>query len=75
MPKRVALAVALLKSDVIENLGMIKLDNDPVEGLISKVAERMPYSHHQISDDVTSWVKRGYLKYTAKNGHLLWYWT
>ncbi len=73
--RRTPLAVALLKSDVIENLGMIKLDNDPVEGLISKVAERMPYSHRQISDDVTGWVKQGYLKYTAKNGHLLWYWS
>jgi radical SAM superfamily enzyme YgiQ (UPF0313 family) len=73
--RRSPLAVALLKSDVIENLGMMKLDNNPVGGLINRVAELMPYSHRQISDNITSWVKRGYLKHTIKNGHLLWDWT
>jgi radical SAM superfamily enzyme YgiQ (UPF0313 family) len=73
--RRSPLAVALLKSDVIENMGMTKLDNNPVDGLIDKVAELMPYSHRQISDNITSWVKQGFLKYTVKDGHAIWEWS
>lgn len=73
--RRSPLAVALLKNDFIEHLGMIKVEGNPVEGLIAKIAEFMPYSHRQISDDVNSWVQQGFLKYTVKDGYAIWQWS
>lgn len=73
--KRIPLAALLLKGDIIESVGMLKADSDPLESLISKVAELVPHSRHQISEDITKWVKQGLLKYTIKDGHPVWDWT
>jgi len=73
--KRSPLAAALLKGDIIESVGMLKADGAPLESLISKVAEAVPYSRQQINEDITKWVKQGLLKYTVKDGHLVWDWT
>ncbi len=73
--KRSPLSIAILKGDVIESLGMMKLEGDPVEALVSKVAELVPYSHQQVKEDITKWVDKGLLKYTVKDGHLVWDWT
>ncbi len=72
--RRSPLAAALLKGDVIEHLGTMQPGGNPVEGLITKIAELMPYSHRQISDNINSWVKQGYLKYTVEDGHTTWEW-
>ncbi len=72
--KKVPFAALILKSDIIENVGMLKAGDDPVESLITKVAELVPYSRHQISEDVTKWVDQGLLKYTIKDGHIAWNW-
>jgi radical SAM superfamily enzyme YgiQ (UPF0313 family) len=73
--KRSPLSIAILKGDVIESLGMLKLEGDPVEALVSKVAKLVPYSHQQVKEDITKWVDKGLLKYTVKDGHLVWNWT
>lgn len=72
--KKVPFAALILKSDIIESVGMLKAGGDPVENLIAKVAELVPYSRHQISEDVTKWVDQGLLKYTIKDGHMAWNW-
>jgi radical SAM superfamily enzyme YgiQ (UPF0313 family) len=73
--RRSPLAVALLKNDVIENLGAIKLVENPVEGLITRIAERMPYPQRQITADITKWVEQGLLRYSIKDGHIAWEWS
>jgi radical SAM superfamily enzyme YgiQ (UPF0313 family) len=73
--RRSPLSIAILKGDVIENLGMMKLEGNPVEALVRKVGELVPYSHQQVKEDITKWVERGFLKYTVKDGHLLWDWS
>jgi radical SAM superfamily enzyme YgiQ (UPF0313 family) len=73
--RRSPLSIAILKGDVIENLGMMKLEGNPVEALVRKVGELVPYSHQQVKEDITKWVERGFLKYTMKDGHLLWDWS
>ena len=73
--RRGLLAVALLKGDVIESLGMMKLEGNPVEGLVEKLAELMPYSRQQVNEDISKWVKAGLLKYDIKDGHLVWRWS
>jgi anaerobic magnesium-protoporphyrin IX monomethyl ester cyclase len=73
--KRIPLSALILKGDIIESVGMLKAGGDPVESLVAKVAELVPYSRHQISEDVTKWVDQGLLKYTIKDGHMVWDWT
>jgi radical SAM superfamily enzyme YgiQ (UPF0313 family) len=73
--KRGPLSIAILKGDIIESLGMMKLEDNAVEALVKRVEELVPYSHQQIKEDITKWVERGLLKYTMKDGHLLWDWS
>jgi len=73
--KRSLLSVALLKGDIIESVGMMKREGDPIESLVKKVAELVPYTPEQITKDITKWVKQGLLKYTSKDGHLVWGWS
>jgi anaerobic magnesium-protoporphyrin IX monomethyl ester cyclase len=72
--KRGPLSTAILKGDVIEGLTMMKEEGNPVEALVNKVAELMPYSRQQIKEDITKWVDKGLLKYTIRDGHLFWNW-
>jgi anaerobic magnesium-protoporphyrin IX monomethyl ester cyclase len=73
--RRSPLSIAILKGDVIENLTTMKPEGNPVEALVSKVAELVPYSHQQVKDDISKWVDKGLLKYTIKDGHMVWDWT
>ncbi len=73
--KRGPLSIAILKGDVIESLGIMKPAGNPVEALAGKVAELVPYSHQQVKEDITKWIDKGLLKYTIKDGHLVWDWT
>jgi hypothetical protein len=72
--RRSPLSIAILKGDVIENLTAMKPEGNPVEALVSKVVELVPYSHQQVKEDITKWVDKGLLKYTIKDGHLVWDW-
>jgi len=72
--KKVPFAALILKSDIIESVGMLEAAGDPAERLITKVAELVPYSRHQISQDITKWVNQGLIKYTVKEGHTVWGW-
>ncbi|MCX5995113.1 MAG: hypothetical protein NTV59_03850 [Chloroflexi bacterium] len=73
--KRSPLSVAILKGDIIESVGMMKREGDPIESLVKKVAELVPHPPEQIKEDITKWVKQGLLKYTSKDGHLVWGWS
>jgi radical SAM superfamily enzyme YgiQ (UPF0313 family) len=73
--RRSPLAVALLKSDVIESLGMMRVEGDPVEGLASAIAEIVPYPLQQIRENLTKWVKDGLLKYDIQDGRMVWSWS
>jgi radical SAM superfamily enzyme YgiQ (UPF0313 family) len=72
--RRGPLSIAILKGDVIESLAMMKTEGNPVEALVNKVAELVPYSRQQVKEDITKWVDKGLLKYTVKDGHLVWNW-
>lgn len=68
-------AGALLRNDVIESLGIMKLTREPVSGLVDRLAEILPFPRQQISDDVTKWATAGLLKYDVSDGHLTWRWS
>ncbi len=69
------LAWALLQGDVIENLGGVETMGDPVESLASRIAEIMPYPHHQVSESIKRWVEEGLLQYDLKGERLVWRWS
>jgi len=73
--RRSPLAWALLRGDVIENLGMMELQGDPLEDLASRLAQIVPYPHHQICGSIEKWGEEGLLKYDLKNEHLAWRWS
>jgi radical SAM superfamily enzyme YgiQ (UPF0313 family) len=73
--RRSPLEWAIVQGDVIESLGMMKREGDPVEGLICKLAEIVPYSHQEIKDKITKWIENSLLKYDMKDGHLVWRWS
>jgi radical SAM superfamily enzyme YgiQ (UPF0313 family) len=73
--RRSPLEWALLMNDVIENLGMMKPEGDPVEGLAGKIAEIVPYPQQQIKEKVAKWFKSGLLKYEVQDGRLAWRWS
>jgi radical SAM superfamily enzyme YgiQ (UPF0313 family) len=72
--RRSPLEWAILQGDVIESLGILKPEGDPVEGLVTKLAEVVPYSHQEIKDKMTKWIGDGLLKYNIQDGHLVWSW-
>jgi hypothetical protein len=72
--RRSPLEWAILQSDLIESLGIMKPEGDPVEGLVSRLAEIVPYSHQEIKDKMTKWIGDGLLKYNIQDGHLVWSW-
>jgi len=73
--RRSPLEWAILQGDVIESLGMMKPEDDPVAGLVRKLAETVPYSHQEIKDKITKWIEDGLLKHNIKDGHLVWSWS
>ena len=73
--RRSPLVWAILHGDVIESLGTIKLEGDPIEGLVRKLAEIVPYPMPQIREDVAKWVKDSLLKYEIQDGRLVWSWS
>lgn len=73
--RRCPVVWSILRGDVIENLGMIERDGDPVTVLSNKVAETIPYSQDQIKDNIESWVGKDLLKYDIKGEHVVWRWS
>jgi len=73
--RRSPLVWALLQNDVIESLGTMKRESDPVEGLVCKLAEVVPYPLQQIRENIAKWVKDGLLTYDIKDGRLVWRWS
>ena len=73
--RRSPLVWAILHGDVIESLGKIKADDDPVESLVRKLAEIVPYPVAQIKENVVKWVKGGLLKYETRDGRLACRWS
>ncbi len=73
--RRSPLEWALLMNDVIESLGTMQPEGDPVKGLACKLAEIVPYPLQQIEDNVRKWFKGGLLKYEVRDGRLAWRWS
>lgn len=73
--RRSPLAWALLRGDVIENLGMMELQGDPVEDLANRLAQIVRYPNHQVSERIKKWVEEGLLKYDLDGEHLVWRWS
>jgi len=72
--RRGPLSATVLKGDVIESLGPVKMEGEPVNGLIKRLAELVPYSRRQIDEEVRNWVKRGLVKYDLKDEYPVWRW-
>ncbi len=72
--RRAPLEWAILQNDLIESLGGMELQGNPVETLTSKIAELVPYPSHQVKEKITKWVEAGLLKYDLRDGHLVWSW-
>jgi len=73
--RRSPLAWALLRGDVIENLGMMELQGDPPEDLANRLAQIVRYPNHQVSERIKKWVEEGLLKYDLEGEHLVWRWS
>ncbi len=73
--RRSPLVWSILRGDVIESLGMVERDGDPVAVLSRKVAETVPYSQDQVRENIESWVGMDLLKYDMKGEHLIWRWS
>jgi len=73
--RRSPLVWAILHGDVIESLGTMRQEGDPVEGLVRKLAEIVPYPLQQIRENIAKWVKDGLLTYDIKDGRLVWRWS
>jgi len=73
--RRSPLVWAILHGDVIESLGTMRREGDPVEGLVRKLAELVPYPLQQIRESIAKWVKDDLLTYDIKDGRLVWRWS
>jgi hypothetical protein len=73
--ERSPLAWHLFQDDVIESLGPISAQGDPVESLVDRLAEITPYTRDQISDNVRAWVGKKLLEYDRTDGLLVWRWS
>ncbi|HEY49673.1 MAG TPA: radical SAM protein [Dehalococcoidia bacterium] len=73
--RRSPLAWSLVSGDIIESLGSIEDKGDPVNDLADKLSRLVPYSQQKISENVTGWLEKGFLKYELKDGHLFWRWS
>ncbi len=71
----VPLAWTLLQSDVIDDLGAMELNDDPVKSLASRLEKIVPYTYDEISECLNKWVVEGLLDYKKKGQHLVWSWT
>ena len=69
------LAAHLLLEDVIEGLGPIAATEDPVAGLVDRLAGMVPYERDHISVNVGAWVGDGLLEYDRGGGGLVWRWS
>jgi radical SAM superfamily enzyme YgiQ (UPF0313 family) len=72
---RSPLAQTLLQGDIIEGLGVVEISDDPLEGLIAKLKETVPYTHEQISENIRSWTDQGLLTYDLDGRHVTWRWS
>ena len=71
---RSPLAWAVLSDDVIERVGRVSLTADPLEGLVSSLAEAVPYSRDEIDESVRDWYGRGLLRCDQRSDFAVWSW-
>jgi radical SAM superfamily enzyme YgiQ (UPF0313 family) len=70
-----ALAWTLLQGDIIEDIGAMALDGDPVDAFVGRVAKIVDDPRDQVDKSIRKWVDRGLLKYHIDGGHLSWRWS
>ena len=68
------LAWALVSGDVIETIGGVPYNNDPMEDLTDRIADLIPYSRQQISGNLKSWYDEGLLTYDVIDNQIFWRW-
>jgi radical SAM superfamily enzyme YgiQ (UPF0313 family) len=70
-----ALAWTILQGDVIDDLGAMDLDGDPVGALVNRLTEQVDDPRAQVETSVRKWVERGLLKYDVDGQRLHWRWS
>ena len=64
----------LILGDVIEKLGPIEANGEPLAKLADKLAEVMTYPLPQVRENVDKWASNGLLKYDLNGNYALWRW-
>jgi radical SAM superfamily enzyme YgiQ (UPF0313 family) len=72
---RSPLAQTLLLDDIIEGLGDMELQGYPIEELVDRLVEIVPYTHDQIDENVRHWFDEGLLKYEIEGQRISWRWS
>ena len=68
------LACTLLEGDIIEGLGPMELNDNPVQSLVDSLERIVPYSHDHIDENVRKWHQDRLLNYEPHEGTLVWRW-
>ncbi|UCG84521.1 MAG: cobalamin-dependent protein [Dehalococcoidia bacterium] len=71
---RSPLAWTLLHGDIIEDLGPVESNDDPVDSLVDRLEGIVSYTREQIKENIAKWVEEGLLKYELQEGDLIWRW-
>jgi len=69
------LAWTLMLRDIIESLGPVSPEGDPIEDLVQRLADIILHSREQISKGIRDWYNRSLLKYDLKDGQVTWRWS
>jgi radical SAM superfamily enzyme YgiQ (UPF0313 family) len=72
---RTPLAQTLLLDDIIEGLGGMEVKGDPIEKLVGRLVEIVPYTHDQIVENIRPWFDEGLLKYEIEGQRISWRWS
>ena len=62
----------MVQGDIIENLGPIEANGDPVKALINKIVEVSLHPRERVSASIKQWYADGLLKYDLKDNRIVW---
>ena len=72
--RRGDIAVKLLQTDTIENLGSMETKGDVIEELVARVSREITYPHNYLGEGLKDMVNIGILKYELNEGNVTWRW-
>jgi len=64
------MASALLQNDIIENLGPVENNGDPVSTISSEIGRLLPYTQEEIMTHMSSWLSDGLLVVEQNDTHV-----